>query len=402
MVSIVREEPVSKRQTLYASFLLLFLHLTQASLAGSGLEERGMWVVRWSITSPGEIRRVVEQAQEANLDFLLVQAYARGEALYRSELVPRATELAGTPPSFDPFGTILDLAHRRGLRVHAWVNIFYAWSHAPFPGSPRHHTSWHRDWFIADRDGRSLLTYSVPQLKSVGLEGYFLSPANPKVRVWLRGICAEICRKYPVDGVHLDYVRYPQGDYGYDPPSRAQFMRRYYVDPLDLVQNRRSIRSTFGENGYTDLRRRWNMFRADAVSSLVKEIAFDMKRIRPGISVSAAVSANPEHARGDLHQDWLNWFGDLDFVVPMCYSKSTGFVVKTYSKLLPWVREGKVLVGLGVYNQPYYSCEEKIEKLRDMGARGFVLFSYDGIKDDPEYFRKLGRGVFRRGKLFIR
>lgn len=354
------------------------------------------------MTSPGEIRSLVNRASEANLSLLFVQAYARAEALYRSDLVPRATELSGTRRDFDPFGMTLSLAHQKGLKVHAWVNLFYAWSHAPFPYSSRHHTNWHPDWFIGDRNGRSLLAYSVPQLESAGLEGYFLSPANPEVRVWLRGICAEICRKYPVDGIHLDYTRYPQGDYGYDAASRVQFMRKHYVDPLDLVQNRRLIVGSFGEAGHTDLQRRWSEFRRETVTSLVKEIAADVRAIRPGVLVSAAVSANPQHARVDLYQDWLNWFGDLDFVVPMCYSKSTEFVVGTYSKLLPWVRQGKVLAGLGVYNQPYHSCAEKIERLRAMGARGFVLFSYDGMKDDPEYFRQLGRGVFGKGRLLIR
>ena len=355
-----------------------------------------MWVVRWSMTSREEIDRLVQLAREANLNTLFVQAYARGEALYRSDLVPRATELSGTSPDFDPFGLTLTVAHKTGLKVHAWVNLFYAWSQAPFPRSPRHHANWHPEWFLADRRGIPLISYSVPELKSAGLEGYFLSPANQQVRVWLRAICAEICRKYPVDGIHLDYTRYPEGDYGYDRASRTAFMRKYYVDPLDLTQNDCLLRTALGESGYADLQRRWGEFRAEMVTSLVKEIATDLRTIRPGIQVSAAVRADPEHARAYLHQDWLNWLGDLDFVVPMCYSTKTGFVVNTFSRLLPWVRRGQVLAGLGVYNQPYGGCEEKIERLRAIGVRGFVLFSYDAIKDDPEYFRQLGRGAFRK------
>ena len=350
--------------------------------------------MRWSITSPGEVRRLIQRAEEANLNHLFVQAYARGESMYRSDLVPRATELIGTPLGFDPFGLALDLAHQEGLKVHAWVNLFYAWSHAVFPSSRRHHINWHPSWFVADQNGRSLLTYSVPQLKKVGLEGYFLSPVNPEVRVWLRAICAEIVRKYPVDGIHLDYVRYPEGDHGYDTSTRVQFMRRYCIDPLDLVQGTASIRRSLGERGYSDLRRRWDLFRTEAVSSLVKEIAADLRRIRPDILVSAAVSSHLEHARNVIHQDWLSWLEDLDFVVPMCYSESTPFVMKAFSNLLSEARRDKVYAGLGVYNQPCSSCGEKIEKLRAMGINGFVLFSYHGIEDDPEYFRKLGRQVF--------
>src|SRR5579872_6535259 len=97
-------------------------------LGGAGIhaqsdEVRGLWVLRTSLTSPGSIENVVRTAQANGFNTLLVQVRGRGEAYYQSAIEPRAMELDGQPASFDPLALTLQLAHRAGLRVHAWINV---------------------------------------------------------------------------------------------------------------------------------------------------------------------------------------------------------------------------------------------------------------------------------------
>src|SRR3972149_3096364 len=90
-------------------------------LAGPGLggpapapELRGLWVVRTALTSPQAVDRTVEQAQEAGFNALFVPVRGRGDASYRSALVPRSPLLQGQPAGFDPPAPLVERGPQRG------------------------------------------------------------------------------------------------------------------------------------------------------------------------------------------------------------------------------------------------------------------------------------------------
>src|SRR5262245_17778754 len=99
---------------------------------------RALWVQRSSIVSPEQIAKMVATAKDAGFNTLLVQVRGRGEAFYKSDLEPRATELDAQPASFDPLAATLAAAHAAGLKVHAWVNVNLVASGATLPRSRTH------------------------------------------------------------------------------------------------------------------------------------------------------------------------------------------------------------------------------------------------------------------------
>src|ERR1700730_12547548 len=103
---------------------LLFLATPdiQAPLPPSA-EMRGLWVVRTALTSAASVDRVVADAERAGFNALFVQVRGRGDAFYRSELVPRSEILAPQPLDFDPLARLMERARARGLQVHAWMNV---------------------------------------------------------------------------------------------------------------------------------------------------------------------------------------------------------------------------------------------------------------------------------------
>jgi len=356
-------------------------------------EARGLWVTRHSLTSPEKVKEMIFMASESNFNLLLVQVYARGEAFYSSTLVPISPLL---PFGFDPLAMVLKMAHKRGLEVYAWINVFYIWSHAPPPSDPRHILNSNPSWIITDRKGKSLKDYSLIELKKKGLVGAFLSPGNDEVQEYLVSLVSEIIKKYELDGIHLDYIRYPNFEYGYDISSRTEFMRQYYLDPLDFIHNGLAYKEFLGDQGYHDLLAKWDAWRIGRVTSLVEAISRQAMQLNPRVKVSCAVVPNGKKAQ-EKGQDWISWLKRriVDFVVLMAYSENDRVVRQQLKEALQYSSPETIYAGIGVYNQPPASAIRKIRLAKSLGIKGIVLFSYDRIAKNKGYFKALRNRVFR-------
>src|ERR1041384_1437985 len=85
-------------------------------------EVRALWVVRTTLTSPEKIKQLVSAAADNGFNTLIVQIRGRGDAYYKSKVEPRSIDLKDQPASFDPLAVTLEEAHKRGLKVHGWLN----------------------------------------------------------------------------------------------------------------------------------------------------------------------------------------------------------------------------------------------------------------------------------------
>ncbi|MFI5178781.1 MAG: family 10 glycosylhydrolase, partial [Vicinamibacterales bacterium] len=172
---------------LLAGAALLRTNLTPALAAAE--EVRGLWVQRTSLASPATIAAMVDAARDGGFNTLLVQVRGRGEAFYESDIEPRATELDAEPASFDPLATTLELAHKSGLRVHAWINVNLVASAATLPRSHSHVVFRHPEWLMVPSALASALHDVDPQSPeyvaalarwtrsmSSQVEGLYLSP----------------------------------------------------------------------------------------------------------------------------------------------------------------------------------------------------------------------------------
>jgi len=317
---------------------------------------QGMWVVRWEIPDVPSALKMVEDAARYGITDIFLQVYARGEVLYPSSFIPRFEELRTRE---DLLSLVLEEAHKRGIRVHAWLNLFYTWSQAPFPPHSHHITRKYPQWFVADRTGRSIFTYSIDELKKKGLPGYFTSPFSD-IYEYLLKMVKEVL-SYPVDGIHLDYVRYPAPYFGYELPARNYFYSRYGVDffqdPLISFFNHRALEKMHMEE------------KKKRITELVREI----RKLSRGKILSVACLPDPEEAER-LGQDWVGWLkeGLIDYAVPMTYTASPEWFRKRIKK---YPRD-KVLPGIGGYLTDCSIVKKEIKITKDMGFKGWVIFSY--------------------------
>jgi uncharacterized lipoprotein YddW (UPF0748 family) len=376
--------------------LLLALRTVVPLLAGPDEREGGaLWVVRTTLASRASMDRAIDAAVEGGFRTLFVQAVGRGDALFPSSILPGSPLLTASSEP-DPFGYFLDRAHRRGLEVHVWINVLYAWSAPREPDSPRHVVRRHPEWLTVrlpgggvDGDGDSA---------RAGREGTdrFLSPALPAVRDHLEAVVREILGRYAVDGVHLDYIRYPSEDSGFEEPSRARFRGIYKVDPVEVCRGGGPEGDGLDAGTRERYRALWTLWRARQVTELLRGIRRVQESMAPGVRLSAAVVPDIARARDRYGQDWVRWVKDglVDRVVLMAYSPRPGQVMADAREALRQVGREHLTVGIAVYNQPLERALQTVRDLRAMGVARFSFFSYNTMLELPGAFARIRRELF--------
>jgi len=363
----------------------------------SGEETRALWVVRHALSTPGRVDQVVDIASDMHINTLLVQVRGRGDAYYRSDITPRAEELGATSPDFDPLDRIIRRAHAVGLEVHAWINVYLVWSAGAAPQSPLHVVNADPGWISMRADGQSLVEMLPEDFEDQHLEGMYLAPGNPAVRRHIREVVREIVTRYNVDGIHLDYVRYPEPTVGYDPATRTAFQREFGVDPLMMDEPDSTFLAVFGADKIPDLRARWIKWKQDQITNLVRDLKNDLAQLGRGTKLTAAVIADQIAALNRYGQDWPAWLreGLVDAAVPMCYGKSTAVVERQVEAAMSIPTERQIWAGIAIYNQSARDAAEKIRKARVDGVDGIALFSYDSLLGRAGYMRQLKTWTLR-------
>ena len=205
-------------------------------------EMRGVWVVRTALTSPQAVDAAVDEASRAGANALFIQVRGRGDAFYESQLVPRSDLLATQPADVRPVRARDRAGARarpRGARVvqrPAGRELQPAPAARPraraAPGlgdaaAPRRAPR-------ADRRPARAALARQADARPGDVEGQYLSPAAPGVADHLEAAVRELMRRYPVDGFHLDFIRYPSRDYDYSRHALEGFARTR-VAPGDPV-----------------------------------------------------------------------------------------------------------------------------------------------------------------------
>lgn len=379
-------------------------------------EVRGLWVVRWTMSSEQQVRDMVADAAAAGFNTLIVQVRGRGDAFYSSALEPRAESLQGTP-EFDPLALVIAEGHRRGMAVHAWVNTHIVWGPVARPQSPAHLVNRNPEWLAVPRglarelferdpyDPRfvaALTEYAAERPQT--LEGIYTSPSHPEVRARVRDVWMDLLARYDLDGLHFDYIRFPSADFDYSRGALERFRSwvAARISPRRVVEL--DLAAMSDPLAFTQaLPDQWDEFRRDQITSLVAEIYREVKARRPEVVVSAAVVADRETAYGIRFQEWERWLdeGILDIAVPMAYTPDNDrFQALVRSARTAAGRRDRVWAGIGAYLDSLGGTLDKIDLARGEDAGGVILFSYDwavneglGDPDDP-FLRQLGRERF--------
>jgi uncharacterized lipoprotein YddW (UPF0748 family) len=366
------------------------LAITVPAAASSADELRGLWVVRTALVSPGSVDRVVDDAAAAGFNALFVQVRGRGDAFYSSKLVPRSVLLERQPRDFDPLARLIHRARARCLQVHAWVNVLLV-AHFGQPVPRGHVLERHPDWIMVPRSVAREAFNASPRLllqlvrqagrRDGDVEGYYLSPSVPAAVDHLEKVVRELVRSYRIDGLHLDFIRYPGPSWDHSRAALVAF-RRIHQSPALLGGPDRDLFA-------------WDEYRRRTVTALASRLADAARVERPGIVLSAAVAADEAQAVNNKFQDWPGWLsnGILSALCPMAYTPDNQLFLTQVQQALVRARGRQpVWAGIGAYRLDFEGIVERVELARRAGAGGVVLFSHESLA--PADWRRLRRQAF--------
>jgi len=375
-----------KRVINYTLLIILFFNCEEKYLYKT--EGRGLWITRFAYTTNLDsidinlqqkaIKNLLEEAERHNFNFVLFQIRGNGTVFYNSGYEPWAVELTGTlgeNPSWDPLKFAIDLAHSNGLELHAWVNTFPAWRGELLPedSNPKQIILQYPEWICCDSTGNTMKLNP----------GYVsLSPGIPQARKHIQNTVLEIVKNYDVDGIHFDYIRYPEG---------ASY-KGYSMDKISLKR--------FNSINGNPLNLDWEEWQREQITTFLRNFHYEAKKIKPFIKISCAVIGKYKGtgwtAYNHVYQDPKKWMeeGIVDFIIPMIYWKRNRPNYE-YSKLLyEWRQNNKkyVFPGIALYRASGYDSWEhqeiksQIDIARRLKTGGFVLFSSDAL---PVYYDKI-------------
>lgn len=269
-----------------------------------------------------QVEKLVDDAEAVGANALIVQTVRRYDCFCNDARYPR-TDAAVAPAPFDPLEAIIEEAHEAGLEVHAWVNVGTMWNSAVAPTSPDHVYNAHG---LAAQGADRWLNKRSDGVEKVG-ENMFIDPANPEaVEYFVDGI-RSIQERYDVDGINLDYIRYPD----YNITGGGEFVNDWGYSDVSLARFRAAT-------GRTDVPKpadqEFSDWRRAQISNLVRKIYVSMYETDPSdrLSINGITYAyGPTHYGSfeqsrpymNVMQDWRGWAeeGIIDTVTAMNYKR---------------------------------------------------------------------------------
>ncbi|HTM30020.1 MAG TPA: family 10 glycosylhydrolase [Vicinamibacterales bacterium] len=408
------------RVTAFAAAVLLAVAIgspsPQAAPAAAGDRDvRALWVTRATLGSPDAVTKMVAAARAGGFNTLLVQVRGRGDAYYRSTLEPRAAELAGHP-DFDPLGVTIAEAHAAGLRVHAWIAVNLISSAATLPSSREHIVYRNPEWLMVPRplamELRGIDTRSPEYLGRLArwsrqhaddVEGLYASPIHPAAAAHVAAVVKELVTSYALDGVHLDYVRFPAEDFDYSRGALQQFKLSVQPDLTPTELQTLTAREALDPFAYPNFfPERWKAFRRSRLTALVMRVRTAVKAARPDAILSAAVIPDAAEALQSRLQDWRTWLDQslIDVLCPMAYTTDPRMFEAQVSLAEDYAGGRPVWTGIGAYRLPSATTLQFIAAARRLGTAGVILFSYDALTAPPytaTTVTDIGRAAFGAG-----
>lgn len=375
------------------------------------IEARALWISRFDWGSPplrqDRLVYLINQAADAGFNIILFQVRGSADAYYTPRLEPWAYRLTssnpadlGVDPGWDPLAVAIETAHSRGLQLHAYLNVYPIWEcgrGAPPHTSPEHpywtlgfhrnepyyyDAGWRAHALLPDGPGAMGETTADP----VPCQEYiWSSPGVARVHEQNLAVVRDIVRRYPVDGVHFDRIRYPGRQFSHDPETLSRL--NIAAEPIAQADWQRH-----------------------AITVWLATARGAVKAIRPTATVSAAVwftykktaamTFPTSQGYHDYFQDSHRWLreGMCDALVPMIYGAPFNENILHWQTLaddhLAVQGMRQVWLGIGAAIPSFYDIADRIVYARLIGARGISVWSASAV-DANRYWDAFRAGPFR-------
>jgi len=378
---------------------------------------RGMWVDAFheGIKSPIQVRELIQRAKRAGVNALFIQVRSRAQTYHNSAYEHRALDAF---PFFDGLAAVIREAHACDppIQVHAWLNAHPLWSESAPPVWEDHILYRRPDWLTQDPHGNR----GTPV-------GYALDFGHPEVQDYLTRLYLEVVRKYDVDGIHFDFIRFGGAEWGYNEVSVARFLSSLSAEQRAGVLARAERASLLTQETTRGNRNNssthevfpgasrasgatkphpasvptpddplFSDWRRKQVTDLVRRVTLLAKELKPNLIVSAAVvpwgnapgTFEESAAYRRCFQDWRAWAreGILDMLIPMLYfrEKEHGEWFRNWVRYCAQLKGGRTRIIAGIGNW-LNSHDDTLQQAKhaDSLLDGVCFFSYASTNPMP-------------------
>lgn len=311
-----------------------------------------------------KMRSTFDDYTRAGINTLIILVKSTsGFVYFKSAIAPMDTAW-----HWDFFGTFLREAQKHKMAVHPWFCVF---TEGAQTGQVKNHPEW--------------LIRSVRQETTT-----VVNPVLPAVREYEISLMTELVRRYQVDWIHLDYIRFPceptEVFFSFDEATRTLFRGHAGQDPVEIRY----------KNSGSVMWSEWIEWNTGHVTKFVRELKQALKGAQRPINLSAAVFPDAEKAKVLIGQDWAEWVreGLIEMLCPMLYVNQHGVFEKYLRRAVDIGRyHALVCAGIGIsaghnQNTPP-GVHQQIQIARDGKADGFVLFSSGSLT--KEFLQELMR-----------
>lgn len=362
-----------------------------------------------------EIQSFVDACRRANINTIVFQVSARGDAYYSSNFLPWASNLTcfnpcqdpanlGFNPGYNPLAEMILRAKQHNIEVHAWINTFYFLNdtlpaylnvitypqHPAIKDSSNGKRYWKTEWFAKTQSG---------QMKSDG--GFFFDPGNPAVRAHIANVATEIVKNYNVDGIHFDFIRYT--DLGNEALLYGDASNYWFTNRTDSA------------NGNP-----WNLNRNDFarlnIERLLKMVADSVKKYKPwikigtttpGVYTAAAMGLNCPvwELYSQLRSDPKAWAqkGYIDYHNPQIYWNM--YTCPEFTKIASWWKNNlygrQAWMGIGAYRigeqnfGDFNEIKNQIIYTRLINGAGVNFFRFRSMVNTINYLDSLAQDLYK-------
>jgi len=344
------------------------------------VEARNIWLDRGTIINAHDAKgmaKLFDRLKSAGFNVVYFETNNAGFTMFPSKIGVQNPDTIG----WDPLDCAIKEAHKRGMEIHSWLWIFNVGNakHNPIIGKPADYPG----PILSKYDFAWALQAANGSLTPPNQHEFWLDPSSPEAKNFIKNLISEVINKYPVDGIQLDYIRYPfnnrGSEMGYDWAGRTRFesLSGLNLDRLD-----------------DDTRQVWQAWKIQQVSNFVQDVSQMIKQTKPSLRISAAVYALPKRWRlGAIQQEWEVWVanGWVDTLNPMTYVTSANELSTNAS----YVREStgdKALVypGLSIRQLDTAALIEQLDTARAIGTLGTTLFAAAQLDDKKINLLKSG------------
>jgi uncharacterized lipoprotein YddW (UPF0748 family) len=360
-------------------FLIIFIHqaYSQNNDIPPKREFRAAWVATaiqldWPKTTNPELgelslRNIIRQSKDMGMNAVVFQVVARGDAMYRSERLPWAPWLTGSPgndPGWDPLAVAIDEARKLGMELHAWFNVSLV---------------------ASDHTGKSAnsdpphIVYAEPEWVVRETTNHWLNPGIPDARQWQVENVIELVENYDIDAIHFDYIRYPSGGM----PGITDYNTRERYDPAGIAN--------------------LNDWRRNNITEFVRAVHAEVRSRKLWVKIGGAVMGHYKQFPGSwaalwgfdsAYQESRLWLqeGLFDYAAPMIYWDIGNSIDRPPFEFLvrDWAGEHydrHIYVGTAAYKSNVIGeLPDQIDTVRAARLHGQVHFRYDNINQSPPPF----------------